>query len=129
MIQQFLVNGKEYNVHVMSLTQNFTVKDAADMEYTQDGGIYRDPLGTYYNYTMTIAEKDGDREALDAFFDEISKPVKSHVCVFPHNQVTMTQNMYVTSGGRSIRRLKENATHWGEVTINFVAMAPKVVAE
>ena len=74
MIVQFLLDGVEYNVSVLSLSRSFSVKDAIAASTTQDGNIYRDPIGTYYNYTMVVADK-GDMEALDAFWEAISQPV------------------------------------------------------
>ena len=85
MIVHFLLDGVEYNVSVLSLSRSFSIKDAIAASTTQDGNIYRDPIGTYYNYTMVVADK-GDMAALDAFWEAISQPVASHVCVFPYNQ-------------------------------------------
>lgn len=126
MIVQFLLDGAEYNVSVLSLSRSFSIKDAIAASTTQDGNIYRDPIGTYYNYTMVVADK-GDMAALDAFWEAISQPVASHVCVFPYNQQTLTQRMYVTTGTQPIRRLHSNGVEWGEIKINFTAQAPKVL--
>lgn len=128
MITQFLLDGVTYNVQVMALSRRFEVKDAISASVTQGGSIYRDPIGTYYNYSMTVREKDGDREAFDAFWDAISKPVDSHVCAFPYNQTTLTQRMYVTSGNQGIRRLYKNGAEWKDITVQFIAQAPKVLA-
>lgn len=127
MITQFILDGKTYNVHVLSLRRSFEVKESISARITQSGDIYRDPLGTYYNYQMTVREKDGDREAFDAFWDAISKPVKSHDCVFPYNQSTISQKMYVKSGTQDIRRLYEYGAEWNDITIQFIAQAPKVM--
>lgn len=128
MITQFMIDGLSYNVQVMSLTRSFEVKDAIRASETQDGNIYRDPVGTYYSYSMTVREKDGDRNAFDAFWDVISKPTASHVCVFPFNQTMLTQKMYVTSGSQPIERLYEDGARWSDITVQFIAQAPKVLA-
>ena len=128
MITQFLIDGKSYNVHVMALKRSFEIRDAIKASETQDGNIYRLPIGTYYNYSMTVREKDGDRKSLDDFWEAISKPVASHVCVFPYNQTVLTQKMYVTAGNQEILRLYETGATWKDITINFIAQAPKVLA-
>lgn len=128
MITQFLIDGESYNVQVMSLKRSFEIKDAIRASETQNGSIYRLPLGTYYNYSMTVRVKDGDRASFDKFWETISKPVASHVCVFPYNQTTMTQKMYVTSGSQEIARLYADGAAWQDITINFIAQAPKVLA-
>lgn len=126
MVKPFVMDGVEYNVNVMSLTRKFSVLDSGESGRTQNGEMYREPIGTYYNYTMTVREKDGDRASFDAFWEAVSQPVTNHVCQFPYNQVTLTQRMYVTSGEQEIRRINQNHTDWGELAINFIAMSPKV---
>ena len=128
MITQFIIDGVSYNVQVMSLTRSFEVKDAIRASETQGGSIYRNPVGTYYSYSMTVREKDGDRESFDAFWEAISRPVASHVCVFPYNQTMLTQRMYITSGSQPIGRLYEGGAQWQDITVQFIAQAPKVLA-
>lgn len=124
---QFIMDGKEYNVHVMSLTRSFTVKDGLSPSTAQSGAIYRDLVGTYYDYQITVSEKDGDRAALEAFWEDISQPVNSHVCVFPYGQKTLTQRMYVTKGKQNIRRLYSDRAEWDDITVSFIANEPKVI--
>lgn len=127
MISQFILDGKEYNVHVMKLTRKFSVLDTSKTGRTQDGHMYRDVIGTFYNFSMTVAERNGDAEAMDAFWDAISTPDVSHECEFPYNQESLKQTMYITSGEQDITLLKPDRTHWDEITVNFIAMNPKVV--
>lgn len=127
MITQFIMDGEMYNVQVMALKRSFEIKETIAAKLTQSGGIYRDLAGTYYNYQMTVREKNGDREALDAFWDAVSKPVPSHECTFPYNQTVMTQRMYVKTGSQDIGRLYENGADWKDITVQFVAQAPKVM--
>ena len=126
-LQVFLLDGEPYNVHVTKLTRRFSVLDSDKSGRVQSGSMYRDPIGTYYNYSMTVAAKDGDEEALEAFWETISRPDKSHACVFPYGQETLSQQMYVTSGEQDLKLLTRDAVHWGEISVNFIAMKPKVV--
>lgn len=127
MITQFLMDGEEYNVQVLSLKRQFEVKDAIASKVAQSGDIYRNLVGTYYHYTIVVREKDGDREALDRFWDAISQPVESHVCVFPYNQSMITQEMYVTTGNQAITRLYSGGAEWNDITVNYKARVPKVL--
>lgn len=122
----FTIDGVGYNVHVTKLTRKFSVMDTEKSGRTLNGEMYRDPIGTFYNYTMTIAPAAGDTAAMDAFWEAISQPVPSHVCVFPYGQNTLTQRMYVTSGEQDLTVIAGGMSHWGEITINFIAMGPKV---
>ena len=127
MVKPLIMDGIEYNVHVLKLTRKFSVLDSGKTGRTQGGGMYRDIIGTYYNYAMTVVGKDDDKESFDAFWDAISAPEEHHECVFPYNQETLSQKMYVTSGEQDVRFLESDCTHWGEINISFVAMSPKVV--
>lgn len=126
-IQTFLLDGESYNVSVTKLTRKFSVLDTDKTGRTQNGEMYRDPIGTYYNYSMTVCARNSDEAALDAFWEAISRPDVSHVCVFPYGQETLTQKMYVTSGEQSLRLMTEEKNYWDEISINFIAMSPKVV--
>ena len=123
----FLLDGVAYNVRVTKLTRKFSVLDSDKTGRTQNGSMYRDVIGTFYNYAMTVEQKDGDTTAMDAFWDAISQPVTSHVCVFPYGQTTLTQQMYITGGEQDVRKLSSNKTEWGELQLSFVAMTPRVV--
>lgn len=125
-MQPFMLNGVAYNVQVTKLTRKFSVMDSDKSGRTQNGDMYRDPIGTFYNYTMTVEPYSGDTAAMDAFWEAISQPVTSHVCTFPYGQNTLTQRMYITSGEQDLRLLKPDAAYWGELTVNFIAMSPKV---
>lgn len=124
----FSIDGVEYDVDVVSLSRAFDILDIGGNERTQDGELYREIVGTYYNYSMTIWPKIGKDKALDALWDVLSQPKESHVCVFPYNQKTLTQRMYVTKGAQQLMRKDKDGAVWGAITIEFIAMAPKVVA-
>jgi len=122
----FTIDGEGYNVHVTRLTRKFSVLDTENTGRTLDGQMYRDPIGTFYNYSMTVSPNSGDPGAMDAFWEAISQPAGSHVCVFPYGQKWLTQRMYVTGGEQDMLLMQPKANHWGEITVDFVAMEPKV---
>ena len=126
-IQPFLIDGKAYNVWVSKLTRKFSVLDSGKTGRTQDGTMYRDVIGTFYNYSMTVEQCRDDHESMDALWEAISMPEKSHICTFLYNQETLTQEMYITSGEQGLESKTERGTHWGEMTLSFVATKPKVV--
>lgn len=125
-LQVFMMDGVGYNVDVAELKREFSVQDTDNSGRTMDGAMYREPIGTYYNYTMTIRPKPGAQADMDAFWEAISQPVVSHMCTFPYNQQTLTQKMYVTGGEQALTRLWEKGTAWGEASISFIALRPAV---
>ena len=123
----FLLDGKAYIVLVTSLSRSFSILDSEKTGRTADGEMFRDVIGTFYNYKMTIrARANGVGAAdLDALWDILSEPTVSHVCTFPYNQGTITQRMYITSGEQALIRLDPDHTQWGEIQLSFVAMSPR----
>lgn len=124
--QLFTIDGVGYKVNVIKLVRKFSVLDSEKSGRTMDGAMYRDPIGTFYNYTMTVSPHPSDPAALDAFWEAISQPVASHVCVFPYGQKMLTQRMYVTSGEQDLTIIRGDTSLWGDININFIAMEPKV---
>lgn len=122
----FLIDGTGYRVHVLKLTRAFSVLDTERTGRTMDGQMYREPIGTFYNYTMTVAPA-GDSQDLEKFWEVISQPRSSHDCCFPYGQKTLSQKMYITSGEQELIRWDRDGNFWGEITVNFIAMGPKVV--
>lgn len=122
----FMIDGIAYNVHVTDLTRRFSVLDTDKSGRTMDGEMYRDPIGTFYNYSMTVSPKEGDTASMDAFWEKITQPRAYLTCTFPYNQSTLTQKMYITSGDQSVMRIVGEKVYWGDITINFIAMSPKV---
>lgn len=122
----FMMDGIAYDVNVLSLQRKFSVMDTEHSGRTQNGEMYRDVIGTFYNYSITIGERFGDKAALEAFWKAISSPTVSHICQFPYGQTTLTQKMYVTGGEQALLRTGGGKNHWGEITVNFIAMAPEV---
>lgn len=125
--QPFLLDGVAYNVRVTKLTRKFSVLDTDKTGRTQNGEMYRDIIGTFYNYSMTVEQRGNDAAAMDELWEAISKPEVSHVCVFPYGQETITQKMYITSGEQDVLAVGRDSTEWGEMSLNFIAMSPKVV--
>lgn len=125
-VKAFVMDGVEYNVHVTKLTRKFSVLDTDQTTRTQGGRMYRDIIGTFYNYSMTVSSDIAEPEAMDAFWDAVSQPVESHVCTFPYNQGTLSQEMYITSGEQPVDEITDTATYWGPITLNYIAMAPEV---
>lgn len=123
----FYIDGVGYNVHVLQLTRKFSVLDTENSGRTMDGQMYREPIGTFYNYTMTVTPRMGAAADMEAFWETVSKPQRSHLCQFPYGQETICQKMYITAGQQDLLRVGDNGNFWGDVTVNFIAMSPKVL--
>lgn len=120
----FTIDGRAFDVAVVSLKQNFEVLDGPNAGRTMDARMHRDVLGTFYNYTIEVDLSQLNREDADALFDIVSSPADSHVCTFPHGQGTLTQDMYISKGSRELLRQYNGKNYWQALTWNYIAMAP-----
>ncbi len=127
MEQVFLMDGIAYPVRVLTLKRKFALVETGVSGRTQDGQMYRDLFGTYYHYAMTVAQQGEAAQALEEFWEAVSEPKVSHICVFPYGQKTLAQRMYVTAGEQALLRIEKEKNHWGEIQIEFIAMAPEVM--
>ena len=123
----FIMDGIAYNVDVTELTRKFSVMDTENSGRTQNGQMYRDIIGTFFNYSMTVTQRGQDSVALDEFWEAVARPIESHECIFPYGQTTLMQTMYVTSGEQELHLMDAEKNHWGEIKLNFIAIAPEVV--
>lgn len=124
----FQLDGKTYNVHVTSLTRKFSVLDNDTTKRVQTGDLYRDIIGTFYNYEMTIFAESADQSDLNELWETLSQPVEYHICTFPYNNTVLTQKMYITSGDQALTRMTEDRNVWGEIKLSFIANSPGVRA-
>lgn len=122
------IDGKTYDVDVIcdDLEEQFEILASEDSGRTQDGTMWIDVIGTFYNMSMHIQRRPTTTVAdYDDLFQTLSAPVDFHTVEFPHGQGTMSCQMYVSSGSRKLLRQRNGENRWGDMTIQFVARAPQ----
>lgn len=120
-----IMDGVEYpNIHVVSIKRSFQVLDGENAGRVMTGEMDRDIIGTYYNYSCEIDASAADRAEYDRFYDAISAPVDSHEITMPFAQATLTFSAYVTNGEDELLSMFED-NEWGNLSFNFIAMAPQ----
>lgn len=122
----FIMDGRTWDVVVMSLEENGAVMDSEKSGRSTTGEMNRDIIGTFFNYTMTVKCKKNNYAEFDAFYDAIMSPIESHPVAFPHNQSLISFDAYITTSNRPIKKITPDFIKWGETTINFIAMKPQI---
>ena len=146
----FKINGEEYKVRVFEPEESFTVLYGENTGRTLDNGapMVLDPLGTFFNYTLTVGAVRGFEDDFEEIWQLLSFPRSEGILVeFPSGRKTMwtTQDddgqivngfyAYVSSGKRKIKKIIEETD--GELkevvydtfAINFIAMKAQVLPE
>ena len=122
----FTYDGKSYNITVTALSRSFSKLSTDKSGRTQDGNMFIDLIGTYYNYTLTFKATPENQTELGRFWEDISA-AKPFVSVsFPYNQTSLTFTAYVTNGDQKLVRRdpKTGKNFWDELTVNFIAKEP-----
>lgn len=112
-------------MNVTSLKRSFSVLDGPNAGRTMDGGMQRDIIGTYYNYSLEIASDFSSPEEYDALYEVLSSPENSHTLVFPYAQELLTFQAYVANGEDELFHIYDGLNKWDGLSVNFIAMKPQ----
>lgn len=119
----FKVDGQAYDVIVpeKGITETTEILDSDKSTRAQNGTMFRDIIGAFRNYTVTVIAKSSARADFDNLYNTLASPVESHKITVPHGQSTITFQAYCTSVARSLKRASQLGYDWDEMEIKFVA--------
>lgn len=125
------IDGKRFNVTVTSIKQSGTIlySDNTGRTIATGAPMTLDPLGTFYNYTITVKRNGEDIKAYDELYDYVMKPRnKGMTITAPHNQKTISFEAYISSAEREVQQIdeKKGKTYWKEMTLTITAMRAQV---
>lgn len=124
----FLLDGKAYNVNVMELKRKFAITDTDQSGRVANYRMFRDIVGTFYNYSLKVAPAVGDPESYDSFYDDLTDPTPEYrKMTFPYGQEQLEFEAYVTQGEDDLR-IRNGVNYWGGkdgLKLEFVAMEPQ----
>ena len=145
----FKIDGREWNVRVIEPEESFTITYTENTGRTLSEGapMILDPIGTFFNYTLTIARKKGEKDEFDELFDYLSRPRRdAMLVVLPKNQsVWKTKNSdgeevegfyaYVSKGKRKIIKIYEyengdiKSVDYDSFSVSFIATKAQVLPD
>jgi hypothetical protein len=118
------IDGTSYDVAVKEIKRSANILDGENAGRLISGRMVRDIIGTYYNYSITLNAKALSRAQYDSMYEVLTAPVDSHTIVVPYGQGTLSFEAYV-SNVNDVLRWVRGGNLWGDLTVNFVAMAPQ----
>lgn len=116
------IDGVSYNIPIIELPRSFEILDKV-AERTEDGGLYREVLGTYLNHDGVVFGTT-DMETYDALIDVLIKPIPYHVIELPTTNKYANSKWYVSGVNDKTDIVLENGTQYKELTCNLKAVDP-----
>ena len=124
----FIIDNTEYttdDVLVLALQEDAEILNGKNSGRLQNGEAYRDPIGVFYNHTLTLQRRSAcPVEKWDELFDILSNPFANHTVTVPHNQGTITYEAYVDGPKHQLKKVENGKQYWDKFTIKFVAVRP-----
>lgn len=130
------IGGKVWDVFVTEISESFSIlySENTGRTMSQGASMSLDPLGTFFNYKITFARKQGKEKEYDKLFDFFSTPRFDGIEVnIVHNQALWDRPFmaYVSQGERALKRIdaKTGKVYWDKFSVNIVPMSAQVLPE
>lgn len=125
------IDGREWNVKVIGITENFNVLYSENTGRTMAAGapIVLDPLGTFYGHKISVRRNGDDLDEFDDLFDFVSKPHATGILVEAvHGQTMISYLAYVSNGERKVDKIdpKSGKVYYSTVEFNIIPMEAQV---
>lgn len=122
---KFTVDGKEYNVFVTELTRSARVKESNLSGDVKSGEHFRDMVGTYYDYSMSIGTDSLSRDDYDSLYEILSAPVESHTVRLPYGRTILEFEAYIEEIEDNMKSDRQTDRNWTDLSIMFYAKKPQ----
>ena len=130
------IGGRVWDVLVTEISESFSILYSENSGRTmpQGAGMTLDPLGTFFNYKVTFARKQGSEKQYDELFNFLAVPRYDGIEVnIVHNQALWDKPFmaYVSQGERALKRIdtKTGKVYWDKFSANIVPMEAQVLPE
>ena len=130
------IGGKVWDVLVTEISESFSIlySENTGRTMSQGASMVLDPLGSFFNYKITFARKQGHERQYDELFDFFATPRYDGIEVnIVHNQALWDKPFmaYVSQGERALKRIdaKTRKVYWDKFSVNIVPMSAQVLPE
>lgn len=107
-----------------------SIERAAEVRSSEVSGLlmnrnyFNDVIGTYMQYTVSVAIPLNQRDRHTALYEQLTEPVDGHVFVLPYNQTSLTVTGRVENVSDVYVRLAGGGTYWKGLSFTVTANHP-----
>ena len=120
--QGIYIDGVEYMVPLVSIKREAPFLDKT-AERTEDGDLYRELIGVYFNYTMSFGTID-DVDLYIQLYDHLTQPVEFHIFELPTSRGRYSFIGYISSVTYEMEKILEYTTRFKALSCKFTAKMP-----
>lgn len=121
--QGICIDGKSYNVPLVSVKRNFDVLDKFAERNEENGDLLREILGVYANYTMSFGIIEDD-DLYESLIDRLTEPEEFHEFSIPTTRGLFTFNGYISQVSDEVLRIYEDTATFQNLTCRFTMKKP-----
>ena len=130
------IGGRIWDVAIIEIIESFSIlySENTGRTMSQGAGMTLDPLGTFFNYKITFARKQGKEKQYDELFNFLAIPRYDGIEVnIIHDQALWDKPFmaYVSQSERALKRIdaKTGKVYWDKFSVNIVPMSAQVKPE
>lgn len=128
MEQNYLeIDGIRYKVSVPEggIQRGVAILDGENAGRARAGNMTFDTIGTYYNYTITIARDNNNLADYDRMHAALRDPkIRRHIIKVPFAQGSVRFEAYVANLDDQLDRILDGKQYWSGLTVKFTATDP-----
>lgn len=123
-MKKLTIDGIEYGIPILELPRSFEILDKDSTGRTEDGGLYREIIGTYLNHDGVVFGVIDDVATYDALIDVLIKPIPYHTVKLPITNKYANSKWYVSGVQDTVDTELSDGTHFKALTCNLKAIDP-----
>lgn len=118
------IDGIGYKIGIIKVTRKATI-NYENHGTTLDGIEHADPLGTYFDYEVTINTLALNVAEYDRLYEVLTAPVEYHFVTLPYGQESISFRARIKLSSDNINANYKNFRSWTGLKITFEAIEPQ----
>lgn len=127
---EITVDGVTYNI-ATSIKREVEIRESDLSGMLLDRSYHRDIVGSYLQYTISLAIPRGSEQEYSQLFEVLSNPVESHTFILPYNQGDKQVEGMVNSISDEYYKATDNGqvVIWRKISFVITSKEPYKVPE